>query len=154
MRRLLSSCLLLVVSATAYGSDTGFAPWDFVSTERIESKDEAAATRAGEGTFPILALQSIFQAVSDVDGDRCPMMPTCSTYSLQAMKKHGFVAGWVLTVDRLIRELDEQDMAPVVAVNGEYRAYDPVKANDFWWFSDTVGSPRPKSAKSGERLDK
>lgn len=126
--------LLIAASGTACGNDIGSAPWDFNHyTERDEITEVYKQSRAGEGPFPVRVLQKVFQAVSEVDGDRCPMAPTCSTYSIQALKKHGIAAGWVMTVDRLIRELDEQDIAPVTVVQGEYRAYDPVNANDFWW---------------------
>lgn len=92
-------------------------------------------------TFIILELRVMFQAVSAVDGDRCPMTPTCSTYSLETMAKHGLLTGGLMTIDRLIHEMNEQDAAPLVKIGDEYRYRDRVKDNDFWWYSE-------------ERLDK
>ncbi len=33
----------------------------------------------------------------------CKFYPTCSEYAYQAFGKHGFLAGWVLTVRRILR---------------------------------------------------
>jgi hypothetical protein len=39
-----------------------------------------------------------------------------------------------MTSDRLIREANEMDHAPVIEKEGDYRYYDPVGGNDFWWY--------------------
>lgn len=71
--------------------------------------------------------------ISPVDGERCPSFPTCSAYSAAAVKKHGFVLGWIMTVDRLIHEADEASVSPTIRKGGKIRIYDPVENNDFWW---------------------
>lgn len=73
--------------------------------------------------------------ISAVDGDRCPSIPTCSSYSVEAFKKHGFLMGWLMTVDRLIHEADEAAFSLLVRRNGRFSIYDPVENNDFWWLS-------------------
>ena len=84
--------------------------------------------RAAEG------LSGIFRDyISPVDGDRCPMYPTCSQYGQQAIRKNGLVWGVIMTVDRLIHESDEMRRAPRLKVYESYRYYDPVENNDFWW---------------------
>jgi len=71
-----------------------------------------------------------------VDGDRCPSIPSCSAYSAQAMKKHGFFVGWMMTVDRLIHEGKEETLvSTVVHSEGKWKIFDPVENNDFWWHS-------------------
>lgn len=72
--------------------------------------------------------------ISAVDGNRCPSMPTCSAYSVQAFEKHGFFIGWVMTVDRLIHEGEEASVSPLVRHNGTPKILDPVENNDFWWY--------------------
>jgi hypothetical protein len=73
--------------------------------------------------------------ISPIDGDRCPSLPTCSSYSVQAIKKHGFFIGWMMTVDRLIHEgQEETKVSPVVYYEGKWRILDPVESNDFWWY--------------------
>ena len=84
-------------------------------------------------------LASIYREyISPVDGSRCPSIPSCSTYSLQAFKKHGFFLGWVMTVDRLIHEgKEETDVSPIVYSNGKWKILDPLENNDFWWYRET-----------------
>jgi len=86
-------------------------------------------------------LASFFsEHVSAVDGDRCPSEPTCSSYSVQAFKKHGLVMGWLMTVDRLIHEGDEWTVSPVKNRNGKGKIIDPIDNNDFWWYPDKAQS--------------
>jgi hypothetical protein len=77
---------------------------------------------------------SVWRHISAVDGQRCPSEPTCSSYSAQAFRKHGFFIGWVMTVDRLIHEADEGRHSPLVRINGEFKILDPLEDNDFWWY--------------------
>lgn len=90
------------------------------------------------------AIVSVFRDhISAVDGDRCPSVPTCSVYSVQAFKKHGFFKGWMMTVDRLIHEgKEETAVSPLIYSNGKWRIYDPVKNNDFWWYPPEKQPPQ------------
>jgi hypothetical protein len=74
--------------------------------------------------------------ISAVDSDRCPSVPTCSSYAVQVFKKHGFFMGWMMTVDRLIHEGSEElSVSPRIYSEGQWKIYDPVENNDFWWSS-------------------
>jgi hypothetical protein len=88
------------------------------------------------GASPGIWLLNIYRDhISPVDGDRCPSVPTCSSYAVQAFKKHGFFMGWMMTVDRLIHEgQEERSVSPLTYSNGTWKLYDPVENNDFWWF--------------------
>ena len=82
-------------------------------------------------------LASLFRDhISAVDGNRCPSLPSCSSYSVQAFEKHGFIMGWLMTVDRLIHEADEPSVSPVVIHQGRAKTIDPLENNDFWWFHE------------------
>ena len=71
-----------------------------------------------------------------IRGGQCPMYPTCSEYSRQAIARHGPVIGWMMTTDRLLRcGRDETHLAPRVMIDGQLKTYDPVEENDFWWFT-------------------
>jgi putative component of membrane protein insertase Oxa1/YidC/SpoIIIJ protein YidD len=66
----------------------------------------------------------------------CPMYPSCSEYSRQAVERHGFILGWIMAMDRLLRcGRDELRRGPSVLVDGEWKFYDPLSANDDWWYS-------------------
>ena len=83
-----------------------------------------------------LALKFYGKYISPVDGDRCPMYPTCSTYAAQAVKKHGLFMGWIMACDRLIRcGRDETHISPAIIKDKAKLTLDPVSANDFWWYS-------------------
>jgi putative membrane protein insertion efficiency factor len=74
--------------------------------------------------------------ISRADGNRCPMYPSCSHYAAQALKKHGPVMGWIMTCDRLLRcGRSDTRLAPQVRIHGRPLTFDPVEANDFWWFT-------------------
>lgn len=73
--------------------------------------------------------------LSVADGNRCQMYPSCSSYAAMAIDKHGPVMGWVMACDRLVRcGRDETRLSVKVIVNNREYTYDPVDANDFWWF--------------------
>ena len=73
--------------------------------------------------------------ISVVDGNRCPMYPSCSSYASRAFEKHGPVLGWIMSCDRLVRcGRDEADVSEKAVVNSHQLIYDPVEANDYWWF--------------------
>lgn len=90
-------------------------------------------------TNPVI---KFYQAqISGIDGNRCSMYPHCSQYCAQAIRKHGFGLGWIMACDRLLRcGRDEVRLSPHVRVNGRKLIFDPVSANDFWWFS-----PKPSA---------
>ncbi len=70
--------------------------------------------------------------ISPVDGQRCAMYPTCSSYSLQAIRKHGPLIGVFLTVDRLYHEGDPIEQQHPINKWGYLRFYDPLENNDWW----------------------
>lgn len=76
--------------------------------------------------------------ISPVDGDRCSMVPSCSDYALQAIEKHGFLMGWIMGCDRLMRcGHDELYRSETLVRGGEVYCVDPVSNNDFWWDGKT-----------------
>ena len=88
-----------------------------------------------------LIIQLYQDHLSAVDGSRCPMTPSCSEYAAQAVKKHGPVIGWAMAFDRLVRcGRDEAALSPKVGRDGQTYIFDPVGANDFWWFKKKTES--------------
>lgn len=75
------------------------------------------------------------KVISPVDGDRCPMTPSCSQYAARAIEKHGSVMGWIMACDRLQRcGRDTAALSKTVMVGNVPLSHDPVSENDFWWF--------------------
>ncbi|MGM0427742.1 MAG: membrane protein insertion efficiency factor YidD [Thermodesulfobacteriota bacterium] len=105
------------------------------SPEPVDNEARGQGPDAGGDTNVGVWLASFFRDhISAVDGSRCPSLPTCSSYSIKAFKKHGFFIGWAMMADRLVHEIDEWAVSPVRMVNGQPKIIDPVENNDFWWF--------------------
>jgi hypothetical protein len=88
--------------------------------------------------------------VAEADGNRCPMVPSCSAYGREAFHRHGPLLGWVLTCDRLARcGHDEVRLAPALRDRNGVRSHDPLAANDFWWRGSPPASAPPRAATRG-----
>jgi hypothetical protein len=84
------------------------------------------------------------QVISQVDGARSNMYPTGSAYARQVIKKHGALLGIMLTTERLMHEGNEALVSPRIQKYGLWRIYDPVEANDWWWYGPPwVYTPSP-----------
>ena len=120
---------LVVLFQVFVNSPSGWASEDKPASDAV-SKQEKSGFNLGA------AIVSIFRDhISAVDGDRCPSIPTCSSYGVQAFEKHGFFVGWMMTFDRLMHEgKEEQTVSPLVFSNGKWKIYDPLENNDFWWY--------------------
>ena len=128
--KFLIALIFLLFSSVLEANDS-FTPWSFTRQEIKSISPEKELSVPGV----LLKNGIIFfsKYISPVDGDRCSMYPTCAAYSRQAIEKHGFVFGVLLTVDRLIHEANETDRAPLVRIHDRLRYFDPVSYNDFWW---------------------
>ena len=114
-----------------------FCPRPVAAQEVVPSdrKPPVHAHAARSDSNPVLkAIQFFSSTISRADGDRCPMAPTCSAYSAQAIKKHGLLKGWIMTSDRLMRcGRDELKLSDTILIDGNKRSHDPLSNNDFWW---------------------
>lgn len=63
--------------------------------------------------------------ISPVDGPRSHYRPSSSAYMKQAMHRYGFLKGFVMGCDRLLRENDEEWVYRKIEVDGEIFKYDP-----------------------------
>jgi putative component of membrane protein insertase Oxa1/YidC/SpoIIIJ protein YidD len=63
--------------------------------------------------------------ISKVDGPRSHYRPSSSQYMLLAMEKHGFIKGFLMGCDRLLRENDEEWVYKTITENGKTFKYDP-----------------------------
>jgi putative component of membrane protein insertase Oxa1/YidC/SpoIIIJ protein YidD len=135
---LLSGAFSLPAQAETWGPwsaapDAPVVPAAEERQRKAPSMPKAAPDRISN--TPFLWLLSFYQKViGPVNAGRCPMYPTCSQYSVQALHKHGPVIGIVMTADRLIHEANEQQYAPLIKVGTRLRFHDPVENNDFWWY--------------------
>ena len=159
--------IFIIIALPCYAEEENpFVPWDYnkLSQEGENVTQKKTDTPFG-GYFLIQTVKFYQHFISPVIGSRCPMYPSCSAYSIEAIEKHGALIGFVMTADRLIHEVNEQDHAPVIKKEGRWRYYDPVSNNDFWWYkqknftlpvvnkypSTTHGAPPPlESSKNNQ----
>lgn len=128
MKKTLGLIIFFIVLDTFFGSL--FAGQDAKTDDHSQVSHEAEENRENSPFYPIKFYQDY---ISSVDGNRCPMHPTCSQYCIEALKKHGALLGWIMCSDRLIRcGHDEKKLSDPVWIDGEKRSYDPVSNNDFW----------------------
>lgn len=79
--------------------------------------------------------------ISTMYGDVCKFYPTCSSYALTALERHGAVKGSYLTVRRLLR-CHPWSMGGVDYVPGTAQAAD--------WAHENVDVPRDTSSRPDE----
>ena len=111
--------VLFFISALYLAFMNSPSGWAF---EDEPSEETATVNRQEKPGFNLgAAFVSIFRDhLSAVDGERCPSVPTCSEYGVQAFKKHGFFKGWMMTVDRLIHEgKEETAVSPLIYSDGK-----------------------------------
>jgi len=132
--RAVGGILFLVLFIGGLGQGRGLC--GDISTSELDRIQASDLNGRAEPEFSIGAwfASSVWPHISEVDGQRCPSEPTCSSYSAQAFKKHGFFIGWAMMVDRLIHEADEGRHSPLVRRDGIFKIFDPVEDNDYWWY--------------------
>jgi putative component of membrane protein insertase Oxa1/YidC/SpoIIIJ protein YidD len=126
--------LVLSIGRMLFADTQGMCA-EVYSGEPAYNEAQGSEPDTGSETNIGVWLASVFRDhISAVDGSRCPSLPTCSSYSIAAFKKHGFFVGWVMMADRLVHEIDEWSVSPFEMVDGQPKIVDPVENNDFWWF--------------------
>jgi putative membrane protein insertion efficiency factor len=128
MKNILGFIIFFIVLAALSGSV--IAGQDVKLDDSPEVLRKVQDVQESAPLFPIKLYQDY---ISSVDGNRCPMYPTCSQYCIEALKKHGTFLGWIMCSDRLMRcGRDENKLSDPIWIDGKKRIYDPVSNNDFW----------------------
>ncbi len=63
--------------------------------------------------------------ISPVDGPRSHFRPSSSGYMLEAIRKHGFIRGYLMGCDRLLRENSDEWVYRTVEYDGRILKWDP-----------------------------
>ena len=72
------------------------------------------------------------EVISPVDGPRSHFRPTSSRYMQLAMQRYGFIKGYLMGCDRLLRENDEEWVYRKVEIDGRIFKYDPAKTDKYY----------------------
>ncbi len=71
------------------------------------------------------------KVISPVDGPRSAYRPSSSQYMHQAMHNYGFLKGFIMGCDRLMRENDEVWVYRTVEYDGRILKFDPAQLNKY-----------------------
>lgn len=122
--RLFLLLLPLYATATPFGKDA-----DLVDFKFEEEPCYCPPSVTGPGVKISQVLISFHQRViTQIDGPRSHFRPSSSQYTLDAIEKYGFLRGFVLGCDRLLRENEEEWIYPKrLNEHGELYKWDPVR---------------------------
>lgn len=65
--------------------------------------------------------------LTQADGPRSHFRPTSSRYMLLAIRKHGFLQGFMMGCDRLLRENEDAWVYRTIEIDGHLFKHDPVR---------------------------
>ena len=77
----------------------------------------------------LLAISLRQNVLTKVDGPRSSYRPTSSRYMQLALQKYGFLKGYIMGCDRLIRENDDPWVYRTIVINKVKYKYDPPGLN-------------------------
>lgn len=108
-----------------------FEPWgkdaDLKSLKpSAQSSKVSIATRVADAVIHFHQ-----QVISPVDGPRSHYRPTSSQYMHLAMHRYGFLKGFIMGCDRLLRENDEEWVYRTIQYGDKIFKYDPAKENKY-----------------------
>jgi putative component of membrane protein insertase Oxa1/YidC/SpoIIIJ protein YidD len=120
----LLSCFLIAHPGfyEPWGKDAGLKP---ESAPKAQEK-LSIATRIADAVIRFHQ-----QVISPVDGPRSHYRPSSSQYMHLAMHRYGFLKGFIMGCDRLLRENDEEWVYRTIQYDGKIFKYDPAKENKY-----------------------
>jgi hypothetical protein len=118
--------------------DAAFGPWSTSeSAPSVASSAHSGSRSSGPNDgFVDFVYGAYSRYLTRIDGARCEHRPTCSRYALLAVKRHGYVVGTWMTVERLLRGGRSSVLRPLEIYKieeGRRYYYDPVENNDFFF---------------------
>ncbi|MEI8329406.1 MAG: membrane protein insertion efficiency factor YidD [Chlamydiia bacterium] len=123
-------CILLsLVSTLCHARPGYFEPWG----KDIDLQDpRIRSCTAPTKHSPSVAIADTIikfhqNIISPVDGPRSHYRPTSSRYMQLAMYKHGFIKGFIMGCDRLLRENKDPWVYRSIEIDGQLYKYDPVR---------------------------
>lgn len=121
----------ILLSTTLLAYPGYFEPWGKDAGLKAP-KEEPAPHKASIATRVADAIIRFHQEViSPVDGPRSHYRPTSSQYMHLAMHRYGFLKGFIMGCDRLLRENDEDWVYRTIQIDGKIYKYDPAKENKY-----------------------
>ncbi len=109
-------------------SEMGYRePWgedsDLVTRSTKAKKIHTSSNFATQTAHAVIHFHQNF--LSPTTGPRSSFRPSSSRYMELAIKRYGFLKGFVMGCDRLLRENDEKWVYRIVTIDGKDYKYDP-----------------------------
>lgn len=101
--------LFLLLPLTCFASPFG-KDADLVQC-RVEKSTPCSSSGIGVSVSRAL-IRFHQEVVTPIDGPRSHFLPSSSQYTLDGIEKYGFIKGWILGCDRLLRENDDPWIYP------------------------------------------
>jgi uncharacterized protein len=119
---------LLFIPILAHALPGFYEPWGKDADLRSARAPSSPATKIDHSLSVRIAKQIILfhqNVLSPVDGPRSHFRPSSSSYMMQSMQKHGFIPGFLMGCDRLMRENSDPWVYRNIEENGKLFKYDP-----------------------------
>jgi putative component of membrane protein insertase Oxa1/YidC/SpoIIIJ protein YidD len=115
--------IILRLNADPWGKDADLANPSLSTCQSPSVDSPSWITQMG-----ITAIRFHQEVISPADGPRSHFIPSSSQYTLEAMQKYGFLKGFTIGCDRLMRENNDPWVyRTIVDPNGYLMKWDPVK---------------------------
>jgi hypothetical protein len=128
---MLSKILLLLLPLSLFARSEPFRePWGRDVGLKAPPTEQTAPATPGIATRIADAIIRFHQnVISPVNGPRSNFHPSSSHYMQLAIKRYGFLKGYIMGCDRLLRENDEEWVYRTIEIDGKYYKYDPAIAD-------------------------
>ncbi len=108
-----------------------FEPWGNECDLIYKSDEKTAAALSIPTQIADAIIRFHQEVISPVDGPRSHYRPSSSRYMQLAMYRYGFLKGYIMGCDRLLRENDEEWVYRTIEVDGKTFKYDPAKIDKY-----------------------
>ncbi|HLB52693.1 MAG TPA: membrane protein insertion efficiency factor YidD [Chlamydiales bacterium] len=129
-----SFLIFLIFSTSLFARPGFFEPWGKDATLQVAPSHEEPSPLPKRSLATFIAQQIIRfhqEIISPVDGPRSHYRPSSSQYMKLAMDRYGFLKGFVMGCDRLIRENNEEWVYRKIEMDGQIFKYDPPIENKY-----------------------
>lgn len=120
----------LIIPILCFGSAGFYEPWGRdAGLQKKTPKQEVSSNLAVKIADAVIHFHQT--VISPVDGPRSHYRPSSSQYMKQAMHQYGFIKGYLMGCDRLLRENSEEWVYRKIEENGQIFKYDPATENKY-----------------------
>ena len=122
---------MIALTTTLFAHPGYYEPWGKDSHLKAPPKPKETASPSIATRIADAVIRFHQQILSPVDGPRSHFRPTSSQYMHLAMHRYGFLKGFLMGCDRLLRENNDEWVYRTIEIDGQLYKYDPAKINKY-----------------------